>query len=896
MPEEISFGDWLRKQRRSQDLSRQAFAAQVGCAEVTLRRIEMGTLKPSKELADILLEKLGISESERLQWIAFARGVSGFPHSSSLLSNKHVTNLPSPLTSFIGREKEKVDVIDRISKHRLVTLTGSGGVGKTRLSIKVGEQIAGGYPNGVWLVELAPILDPLLIARTVAIAIGLRDEPQRPVIDMLSDYLVEKQMLIILDNCEHVLDACAQLVHTLLTHCPGVKILATSREALGILGEAVYRVPSLALPDTRQVVDNIRDYESVRLFEERAQLARMDFSLTIENAFSVSKICSQLGGIPLAIELAAARIGSFSPEQITAQLQENLSLLTTGNRTALPRHQTLQAAIDWSHDLLLPAEQTLFRRLSVFVDGWTLDAAENVSSDPYIQSTMVPNLIYQLVNKSLVIIEETPSGTRYRMLETIRQYSYEKLVESEECNVLHDRHLEYFLGVAERAEPYLIKSEQLEWLAVLDADYGNLRLALEWSLAKPTAELSLNLCNALWWFWISRCYWMEGRNWVRKALSIPFRPENNNEKIARARALYTYANLEWQLGNFERMLPPAQESFELAQEVSDERVIAIARFHLGAVLFRNDLEKGSSFIQQSFAEFQSLNEVFWQAFSFPFVSGLLIEEGKLTNIAGALESLELARKAGERLTIADALSSYASWFFRIDRADEGRTFLDEAEILYKQIGYHGPTDNSLLLAQDAFLRGETQNARMIYTEIHQRYSLLGEKINNAFCIAMLGILAMEEGNLNEAQTYLEQAVALSRETGQKPDLAFYLIELSNLSYFQGNLKEFRQGIREGLSLRNSFLKLQSVHLLVKILRSLHLHDAQNSARILGIIYKAEREDDVLLGRFSKRDYERYATYLPKMLGEATFKSVFAEGQKMSVDEGLDLALKTVEEM
>jgi predicted ATPase/transcriptional regulator with XRE-family HTH domain len=921
---ETSFGRWLQRRRKALDLTQEELAQRVGCAAETLRKIEADVRRPSRQIAERLAQALEIQEADRAAFIKAARtelAVDRLAHPTQDLpqialippktlsseevpflftqitspsSNKPITNLPAPLTSFIGREKELEQIKKRLEKNRLVTLTGSGGVGKTRLSIKVGEKVLENYADGAWLVELAPILDPMLVPRATAIAIGLRDEPQRPVIDMLSDYLLTKKILVILDNCEHVLDAGAQLADTLLKRCPGLKILGTSREALGILGEAVYPVASLELPDLQEWIDKFRDYESIRLFEERAQLTRTDFLLTIENAPSVAKICNRLDGIPLAIELAAARVSTFSIEQIAARLQENFSLLTTGNRTALPRHQTLQDAIDWSYDLLSATEKTLFLRLSVFINGWTLEAAENVCSDTYIKSTMIADLLSQLVNKSLVIIEETQSGTRYRMLETIRQYAYEKLAESEGSDVLHDRHLDYFLGLAERAEPYLMKSEQLEWLAVLDADYENLRLALEWSLAKPTAESSLNLCRALWWFWIIRCYWMEGLHWVRKALAKPFRDESKSEKIARARALYTQAYLEWQLGDFEQMLPPAQASFELAQEVADARVIAIARFHLGAVWLKNDPEKGSSFIQQSFAEFQSLHEVFWQALSFLIVSRLLIEEGKLTNVAGALKSLELARRTGERLTIGDALSYCANWLFRIGRVDEGRALLDEAEISYKQLGYRGPTDNFLALAQDAWLRGETQKARMIYTEIHQHSSLLGEKIGNAFSIAMLGLLAMDEGNLQEAETYLQQAVALARETGQKPDLALYLIELSNLYYRQGNLEDFRHCVREGLALRNSFFNSLSAHILVKILRSLRLKNAESSARILGLINKTEIEEELLLGRLSKRDYGLYETYLRQQLGDATFNTLFAEGQKMSLDEGLDLALKTVE--
>src|SRR5919106_4083265 len=414
MQEEISFGIWLRKQRRALDLTRQAFANHVGCAEVTLRRIEAGTLKPSKELTSIILEKLNIPEAERPQWISFARGLSGFPSQSSPSSNK--SNLPAPLTTFIGREKEQSDVVRLLRKHRLVTLTGSGGVGKTRLSIKVGEQVLGNYADGVWLVELASLSNPVLIAQTFAALFGLSAQSAIPFIDLLINFLRAKSVLLIVDNCEHLLDACAQLIDTLLKSCPHLKILATSREPLGITGEAIYLVPSLELPDLQQVIDTFRDFESVHLFEERAQLAQFDFSLTLENAASVAQICQRVDGIPLAIELAAAKVGILSTEQIAKQLDESFNVLTGGSRTALPRHQTLRASMNWSWGLLTEAEQTLMRQLSVFAGGWTLEAAQAVCGGDVFE------LSNSLLKKSLIVMHQESEGERrYRFHETIRQ-------------------------------------------------------------------------------------------------------------------------------------------------------------------------------------------------------------------------------------------------------------------------------------------------------------------------------------------------------------------------------------------------------------------------------------------------------------------------------------------
>jgi predicted ATPase/DNA-binding XRE family transcriptional regulator len=899
MQQEISFGEWLRKQRRALDLSRQAIADQVGCAEVTLRRIEGGTLRPSKELANLLLENLGIPEHERSKWFSFARGLSGFPSQSSPLLKRQKSNLPAQLTTFIGREKEQLDVIRLIAKYRLVTLTGSGGVGKTRLSLKMGEQVLGGYSDGVWLVELAPILDPVLVPRTTAIAVGLRDEPQRPVIDMLSDYLLKKQVLIILDNCEHLLEAGAQLADTLLKHCPHLKILATSREVLGILGEAVYRVPSLVLPDLQQSLDNLRGYESVRLFEERARLVQFDFSLASENAPAVAKICTRLDGVPLAIELAAARVSTFSAEEIEERLQESFSFLTSGNRTALPRHQTLRAAIDWSYDLLSPTEQTLFRRLAVFVNGWTLEAAESVCSDDNIKVEVVVDLLIQLRDKSLVVVEEKQNSTRYRMLETVRQYAAGKLFESGESDTLRDRHLEYFLNLAETAEPYITGPEQVEWLPLLDADYDNFRFALESSLSNDMAEPALNLCKALAWYWVIRCYWLEGMHWTIRALEKHAKQESKNEKIARARALCCLASLEAQLGNSSKqILAPAKLSLSLSLETSDKKDIAIARYYVGIGIAygEEDDEQAIVLMEQSFAEFDELHEPFWQARVFLFLNVLFSKQGKRTFADLYKTGIELARKAGERLTLADALWMHAEWLLRNNRLNEARENAEESDRLYIMIGSENTSLNSSIFAEIAWLEGDTQKARSLYMELYERFSLLGDKWWMPVWSAYLGRLSMELGDLPEAQGYLEQALVDLREVGFQSFIAYRLAELSKLFYLQGNLKAFKQKLKESLSLRNYLAETRKPYILINVLDSLCSRQPKSLARLLGVIDHYEMEYGFPLKPIDKHDCMRAENYARKILGESAFEVAFAEGQKMSLDEGLDLALKAVEEM
>ena len=888
--DEVTFGKWVRQRRHILDLTQQELADQVSCARITLRRIESGGLKPSKALAQILLEKLGAPPTQLEEWLQFARGGAGLPHELPPLSNKPISNLPAPLTSFIGREKEQSEIIKLIHKHRLITLTGPGGVGKTRLSLKASERVLRNYADGVWMVELARIHDPLLILRVTAITIGLRDEPQRPVIDMLLDYLRERQMLLILDNCEHLLDDCAHFTNTLLRRCPQLKILATSREALGILGEAVYPVPSLGLPDLQQLLDGLRNFESVKLFEERAQLVHYDFSLTLENAPSVTQICRRLDGIPLAIELAAAKVGTLSTEQIANQLDDRFNLLTEGNRSALPRQQTLRASIDWSWGLLTEPEQILMRQLSVFIGGWTIKAAQEICNGH------VQELTHSLVKKSLVVMDQ--GAGRYHFHETIHQYANQKLIETGESNLLRDRHLEYFLKLAETAEPHLIRPEQIEWLPVLDADYENIRLALERALSKDTPEPALNMCRALGMFWEIRCYWAEGLNWVKRALAKPVQDSKKEEKIARARALCTRAMLEWQLNNWEKILDPAEASLALALEVSDKKDIAIAKYFVAGALFARG-ENGDtaySLLKQSFGDFQALNESFWQAQVFQTLGYFLATPTETNYRDLLLRSLELARQAGERLVLANALSEYADWLFRVNQMDDAKQHVEESEQLLKQLGAENISINPFLFADMAWSNGDTQTARSLYTELEKRFRLLGAEGFSASCIGNLGLLAMEEGNLDQARAYLEEALIIQRKIGSKPGIAFYLTEMSNLLYSEGNLEGFKQNFRECLSLRTYLRKDHKTSILRTILGSLYVQRPENSSRLLGVINKHENEFDLPRTPVQKRYCQRAEVHARKLLGNTAFETAFTEGQKMFLDEALDFALKTVEEM
>ncbi len=426
----------------------------------------------------------GMAFLEHLYQVCIPGLAQDFPSLETAIA--HPNNLPELLTSFIGRQEEISEVSELLTKHRLVTLTGSGGVGKTRLAVRVGKDALANFPDGVWMVELAMLGDPERVVLAAVQALGLREVSGVPIENVLSGYIRDKHLLLILDNCEHLLEACTQMADLLLKKCPHLTLLATSREILGVPGEAPFRVPSMPTPDPKHLpnLEEAAHYDAVHLFTERAEQAAPGFTLNEDNAVAVSTICRRLDGIPLAIELAAARTRVMAPQQVAARLDKVFRLLTGGSRSVLPRQQTLEAAISWSYTLLSEQERLALQRLSVFAGGWTLEAAEAVVGGNAIQADEVLDLLTSLVDKSLINPVSVAGGiNRYRMLEMVRQYAHERLLESGAGERVRDRHLVYYMELAEQAEPHLRGKGMLDWLNRLEDEHENLRLALEWSLA-----------------------------------------------------------------------------------------------------------------------------------------------------------------------------------------------------------------------------------------------------------------------------------------------------------------------------------------------------------------------------------------------------------------------------
>lgn len=508
------------------------------------------------------------------------------------------TNLPLALTSFIGRERELAQIKRLLSTTRLLTLTGAGGCGKTRLALQVASDLEDDFADGVWLVDLAPINDPPLVPRVMSDVLGIRETLGTPLIDTLVESLGSKTLLIVLDNCEHLIDPCARLVESVLRTCPHVKFLATSREPLAAAGETTFRVPSLGLPDSDQLppVDTLANVEAVHLFVDRAIAARSDFRLTDGNARAVTQICLRLDGMPLAIELAASRVTSLSVEKIAARLDDRFHLLTSGGRTVLPRQKTLQATVDWSYDLLSLQEQMLLCRSSVFAGGWTLEAAEEVCSGDGVDAESVLGLQSQLVDKSLVIAEEHEGAVRYHLLETIRQYAYEKQSQRGLAARWRDRHLAFFLKFAVR-ENALWDLEPQASNHHMETDHSNLRAALAWSLESEKTEAGLDLASTLWWFWHMRGYLVEGSEWLRRMLDATRAGQVSSS--ARARALQSAGGLAWRAGDIERSVALCEESLALCRELGDKQGMAFSLGTLGmAAWLRTDYASARAFFQQ----------------------------------------------------------------------------------------------------------------------------------------------------------------------------------------------------------------------------------------------------------------------------------------------------------
>ena len=654
-------------------------------------------------------------------------------------------NLPLQVNRFIGREREMTAVRGLLMTTRLLTLAGAGGSGKTRLALQVATDLLEEFEHGVWWVELAALSDPLLVPQAVASALGIPERADCTLTEALADVLRPKHLLLVLDNCEHLLAACAQLIETLLRTCSQLRVLVTSREALTITGETIWLVLPLRVPDTYQPppIEGLLTYEAVQLFVERAKSVLPSFTLTPENASAVVQVCRRLDGMPLAIELAAARIRALSVEQIVARLDDAYRLLTGGSRSALPRQQTLRAAMDWSYGLLSAHERAVFRRLSVFAGSFSLEAAEAICAGEPGEAYDVLDVLSSLIDKSLVLMEQRRGEARYRLLETIRQYGQDKLQEFAEAATVHRHHRNWYARLAEQAEAETLAARQQSVFDRLETEHENLRAALGWSLEQQEAETAAQIGAAISRFWLLRGYMSEGRRWLERALS------GFSEKNAvRVKALNIAAMLASLQDDNKTARTLVEESLELSRELADRKQTGYALYTLGR---------------------------------------LARVEG---NYAGAVtfleESLALFRELGRKDDVALVLSDFGLTVLYLGEYERATALCEASLALSREMGdLRGIASWLANLAIVTLARGDDQRATELCEESLAIRKALGYKGGCAHTLTILGRIALDQGAYERATACYKESLTLRQETGEKEGIATALEGLAAVTGMQG---------------------------------------------------------------------------------------------------------------
>jgi predicted ATPase/class 3 adenylate cyclase/DNA-binding CsgD family transcriptional regulator len=689
-------------------------------------------------------ELRGVARPERVVQLCHPDLRNDFP---SLNTAKSVAahNLPSQFTSFVGRGLQLAAVRKLLAESRLVTFTGAGGVGKTRLAVQVADQLADEFSDGVWYVDLAPITDPELVPVTAARALGLPDQPGRSTMDTLLRFVRDRQMLVVLDNCEHLLDACAELAVAVLGGAPGLTLLATSREPIGMAGEATWRVPSLSLAD-----------EAIELFADRARLARPDVNLSDSNAAVVADICTRLDGVPLAIELAAARVRALSLVEILDSLHDRFRLLTGGSRTAVRRQQTLRASVDWSHALLTEPERVLFRRLAVFYGGFDLDAAQAVAGSGAVERYQVLDQLTLLVDKSLVVSDESRGRTRYRLLETVRQYALEKLGESGEADTMRKHHRDYYTALAALLDApaggdYQQRIEQV------DAEIDNLRAAFAWSRENTDTELVLTLASSLQPLWQARGRLREGLTWFDTAFADPDAHHLRVAPAVRARALADRATLGIWVGAADSP-DQAQQALAIARQIDDPAALVRALTACGYVAGYFDAEAARAYLTEAIGLARDLGDP-WR------LSQILVAQ--VVAALAARDPIAARAAAGEGRDLADAIDDRFNarrcrWYLAIAQLYRGdldgaiaqfTAVADEAEAAHDEIWrLDSVMSRGVALAH----QGETASARADADAAVQATAEFGG-LKAGFASHALATVALAAGDATTAQGVIEAA-------------------------------------------------------------------------------------------------------------------------------------------
>jgi non-specific serine/threonine protein kinase len=735
-----SFGALLRQYRLAASLSQEALAERARMSVTAIAALERGRrVAPRPTSLLLLAQALDLTPEERTRLVdaaASARATAPPPRrtASAPAPPRARHNLPAEVSSFVGRERQSAQVSQLIANARLVTLTGAGGIGKSRLALRAASTALDRFADGVWLVDLLQLHDSAVLASDVAHSLGVQEAGRLP-LDSLVEALSPLSMLLVLDNAEHLVEACADLVHRLLVSAPDLHILVTGRQPLAIAGETIYRVPSLDTPSIHEVhtLESLAQCESVLLFLDRARSADASFQLTPASAPAVAEICTRLEGIPLAIQLAAAWVGTLAVNQIVERLDDCFRLLTHGSRTAPTRQQTLRATLDWSHDQLSPIEHRLFRRLSIFVGPWVLEAAEVVCAFDGLSSAEILDVLARLIDKSLVAIDPRGDERRYRLLEPVGQYARARLEESGELEIVRERHADYYLALVEQAAPELNGPRQVFWLDRLDVEHSNLRMVLEWQhQAGDPQWRGLRLASAVWRFWWLRSHFGEGRAQLRGLLD---RAGDAPPARVRARASLALGELAFRQGDLEAARSPLEAARDLFWQAHDDLGVALALRSLG----RLALDEGEHITARTLLE----------------------------------EDLRIERELGHRPGLPWALT-YLAWLAIFDgRFTEAQALLDEALDMCRESGDREGIGRQLFsLGHLALDRGNLADARAQFAESLDLFAALDYKYGIAYVLEGLADVAATEGKAQHALWLGGAAAALRESTGAAASAEF----------------------------------------------------------------------------------------------------------------------------
>ncbi|HKJ40051.1 MAG TPA: tetratricopeptide repeat protein, partial [Anaerolineales bacterium] len=759
-----------------------------------------------------------------------------------IVTPKH--NLPHQISSFIGRTKEQAEIKSLVQRNRLVTLVGAGGIGKTSLSLELSHSLLDEFPNGVWFIALDSLSEPTLTTQTVASIFDVREDSNRPLVDKLTDFLRTKNTLLIIDNCEHLLDACAELITMLLAHCPDIKILATSREELNIAGEAVYTMPTFPLPEPgMNSLDALTEYASVKLFAERAELALTSFQLTQENIQNVVDICRRVDGIPLAIELAAARVNFLQVEEILDQLNVSFALLAKEGHASMPRHQTLQASLDWGWNLLNIEEKTFLEQLSVFAGGWTLDAAQAVCDGK------VLGLTGTLTKKSFIVVNLSGRKTRYRFHEMVRQYANEKFSVSGNVENIRNRYLKYFLDLSEKAELELRKQARVDWMDRLTEEQNNIRNALRWA-DQTDVEAGLYISGRLMRYWESSNV-HEGSQWLRNFIQ---KPDAKEYPQALARALHAYGSLLTWGQKFDEGYTVLNDSLDLFRQVNDHEGEVDALIALGPIyLFKGDIKNSIDVGEKALALSQSIGDRWREASSLNYL-GWGHSDNPSMRFGYWEQAIDLYREVGDLISLANLLGLLGQ--FQVMHGDiaTGEKNLDEALAIW-----------------------ETNQKANVWENPRIAKSLI----------------KLIQGDYEEAQTMLQEVLNSAEQTGNRMSYLWTQARLGFVAFHAGNFSEARHLLGDSA---RSFMKDEHIIGVVYSLEGLAGLDAtigktERAAQLIGYADAARKRSKDMRFPLEQTDVDKNIAAIMAKIGPSAFEHAYGAGQEMKMNEAVELALK-----